>query len=865
MVPGPPPATGRLLAVLGPTNTGKTHLAVERMLGHASGVIGLPLRLLAREIYDWVAELKGPSRVALVTGEEKIVPAHPAYFVCTAESMPLERSFEFLAVDEIQLAADPERGHVFTDRLLHARGSAETMLLGAETIRPLLRRLLPEAEHINRPRFSTLSYAGPRKISRLPRRSALVAFSAAEVYALAEQVRRQRGGAAVVMGALSPRTRNAQVAMYQAGEVDYLVATDAIGMGLNMDLGHVAFASLTKFDGHRRRLLTAAEIGQIAGRAGRHMSDGSFGVTAELGALEEDLVERLENHRFESLKGLAWRNAKLDYRSLGALLRSLEVPPPMDCLSRAREVDDHLALKALSAQADVARLATTPAALRRLWEVCQIPDFRKTLAEAHARLLSQIYRHLMAGDGVLPSAWVARHVAPLDRVDGDIDTLAARIAHIRTWTYVSHRAGWIDDARHWQERARDIEDRLSDALHDRLTQRFVDRRTTVLSRRLRDAGELEAAIEDDGSVLVEGEFVGRLAGFRFVPDPTTSGAEGRTLRAAAKRALRREIEARVAALAGAPDEALSLGADGRLWWRGAQVARLTAGGDVFRPWVRLDHDELLTGRAREHLLRRLENWIEGRVRGLLTPLLRLRDAPLSGAARGLAFQLVESLGTLPRRRASAQLGALTPSERRILRRHGVRFGAASIFIPALQRGDRAALSCTLWAVHNALQGPPPPPRRRAVAAADLPEGYYAAAGFRVYGQRAVRADAVERLGARARRLDRAGPFLATRELEQILGGDRSDLEAALADLGYRARGEGADAAFSRTHDPGRRARAKTAGKATGATTGATTGEDKATGKRPDKGEGRRHARGRRRRPDPHSPFARLKELKVPAR
>jgi ATP-dependent RNA helicase SUPV3L1/SUV3 len=735
------------------------------------------------------------------------------------------------------------------------------MLLGAETIRPLLRRLLPEAEHINRPRFSTLSYAGPRKISRLPRRCAVVAFSAAEVYGLAEQVRRQRGGAAVVMGALSPRTRNAQVAMYQAGEVDYLVATDAIGMGLNMDVGHVAFASLTKFDGHRRRLLTAAEIGQIAGRAGRHMSDGSFGATAELGALEQDVVERVENHRFESLKGLAWRNPRLDYRSLAALLRSLEVPPPVDCLSRAREVDDYLALKALSAQADVARLATTPAALRLLWEVCQIPDFRKTLAEIHARLLSQIYRHLMAGDGVLPSDWVARHVARLDRVDGDIDTLAGRIAHIRTWTYVSHRPSWIDDARHWQERTRAIEDRLSDALHDCLTQRFVDRRTVVLSRRLRDAGELEAAIEDDGSVLVEGEFVGRLEGFRFVPDPTTSGPEGRTLRAAAKRALRSEIEGRVAALAGAPDEALSLDADGRLWWRGARVARLTAGGDVLRPWVRLDHDELLTGRAREHLLRRLEDWIEGRVHDLLTPLLRLRDAPFSGAARGLAFQLVECLGTLPRRRASAQLGALTPSERRTLRRHGVRFGAASIFLPALRRGDRAAFSCALWAVHNGLEAPPAPPRKRAVAAADLPEGYYAAAGFRVYGQRAVRADAVERLGAQARRLDRAGPFLATAKLQQILGGDRSDLEAALADLGYRVQGEGADAAFSRAHDPGRGARAKTAGKATGV----AKGEDKATGKRQDKDEGRRRARSRRRRPDPHSPFARLKELKVPAR
>src|SRR5690349_17123379 len=426
----------RLVAVLGPTNTGKTHFAIERMLGHRSGMIGFPLRLLARENYDRVVRLKGARAVALITGEEKIVPPNPAYFVCTTESMPLDRPVDFLAVDEIQLCGDGERGHVFTHRLLSARGLAETMFLGADTIKPLLRHLVPEAEFVSRPRFSTLSYLGPKKVTRLPPRSAVVAFAVADVFALAEVMRRQRGGTAVVLGALSPRARNAQVGMFQAGEVDYLVATDAIGMGLNMDLDHVAFARLVKFDGRAPRRLAAPEIAQIAGRAGRHMSDGTFGTTAELGPMEPEVVEAVENHRFDPLTRLYWRNARLDYASPDALLGSLELRPPKPGLVPAREADDHLALRTLAKQAEIAELAQHRQAVRLLWEVCQIPDFRKVLSDTHARLLGQIYRHLAGPAGRLPTDWVAQQVQRLDRLDGDIDTLMTRIAHIRTWTYI---------------------------------------------------------------------------------------------------------------------------------------------------------------------------------------------------------------------------------------------------------------------------------------------------------------------------------------------------------------------------------------------------------------------------------------------
>src|SRR5919109_536572 len=419
----------RLVAVLGPTNTGKTHLAIERMLGHRSGMIGFPLRLLARENYDRIVKLRGARSVALITGEEKILPPNPSYFVCTVESMPLDRQVDFLAVDEIQLCADPERGHVFTARLLHARGLHETMFLGAETIKPLMRRLVPEVEYVSRPRFSTLYYSGYKKVTRLPPRSAVVAFAMADVFSLAEIVRRQRGGTAVVLGALSPRARNAQVGKFQAGEVDYLVATDAIGMGLNMDLDHVAFARTGKFDGRGPRRLTAAELAQVAGRAGRHMSDGTFGTTAEQGSLDPEIVEAIETHRFDPLTRLNWRNSRLRFESISGLLKSLDERPSLPGLIQAREADDHHALQVLARNQEIAGLATHPGAVRLLWEVCQIPDFRKVLSETHTRLLGHCFLHLAGPEERLPIVWIAAQMANLDRVDGDIDTLMARIAH----------------------------------------------------------------------------------------------------------------------------------------------------------------------------------------------------------------------------------------------------------------------------------------------------------------------------------------------------------------------------------------------------------------------------------------------------
>jgi ATP-dependent RNA helicase SUPV3L1/SUV3 len=776
----------RVVAILGPTNTGKTHLAIERMLGHSSGMIGFPLRLLARENYDRVVKIKGPRAVALITGEEKIVPPNPSYFVCTVESMPLDRPVDFLAVDEIQLCGDPERGHVFTARLLHARGLHETMFLGAETIKPLLRRLVPDAEFVSRPRFSTLSYVGPKKVTRLPQRSAVVAFAVSDVFALAEVMRRQRGGTAVVLGALSPRARNAQVGMFQAGEVDYLVATDAIGMGLNMDVDHVAFAKLVKFDGHAPRHLSAPEIAQIAGRAGRHMSDGTFGTTGELGEIEPEVVEAVENHRFDPLSRLYWRNSRLEFRSVGGLLRSLEERPHRAGLVAAREADDHLALRALARIPDIAAAAANPGRVRLLWEVCQIPDFRKVMSDTHARLLAQIYRHLAGPAGRLPVDWVAQQVGRLDHTDGDIDTLMTRIAHVRTWTYIAHRPDWLADGGQWQERARAIEDRLSDALHDRITQRFVDRRSAFLVRQLASDREMLASVDHAGEVKVEGHFVGRLDGFRFTPDAGASSAETRTLLAAANRVLRGEIAARAKRLAAAPDAEFTLLPDGGVAWGGGPVGRLLPGETALRPRVEALPVDFLEGELREMVRRRLDGFVRDAIRHGLMPLFRAREAELGGPARGLVFQLGEALGSLPAAAVAAQRLALDPADRKALARLGVRLGTETVYLEGVLRPKQVALRALLWAVASEVPVPAVPGGVAVASDPAIGEPAYLAMGYRVLGTRVLRVDRVERLAAAARRMMRQGPFAATPDLAGLAGCPVAELVEVLPALGYRA-------------------------------------------------------------------------------
>ena len=782
---------GRVVAVLGPTNTGKTHFAVERMLAHRSGMIGFPLRLLAREIYDRIVAIKGRAACALITGEEKLGAEDAAYLVCTVEAMPMQREVAFLAVDEIQLAADHERGHVFTDRLLHARGSEETMFLGSDTIRPILRRLVPEAEVISRPRFSILSFAGDSKLHRLPRRSAVVAFSAAEVYSLAEVIRRQKGGAAVVLGALSPRTRNAQVAMYQAGEVEHLVATDAIGMGLNMDVAHVAFAQLSKFDGSEHRRLRVPEMAQIAGRAGRHMANGTFGATNGCEPFEPREIEAIENHTFAPLKTLRWRNSELDFADIEALSASLDRAPKLDCLVKVRDAIDHRSLIFLSRRDEIRHAASSEERVRLLWQICQIPDFRKTLTDAHLHLLATVFKHLTGRRGVLPNDWVGNMIAQLERFDGDIDALVSRIAHVRTWTYMSHRASWLTDAAHWQERAREVEDRLSDALHERLTQRFVDRRTSALMRSLRDRDEHAAVVDTTGEIAVDGHLVGRIEGLNLTIVEAGLDADRRLLTAAARRTGLPVLRRRAGELVAAPDDALTLGDDDCLRWQGAIVARLRSGTTVLAPRLQLELDPTLDAAAQDRVRRRLGRWIDSWIGERLGALARLRQAArgdgLTGAGRGIAYRLVEQQGAMRRAEADSLVRDLAQPDRRALARLGVRFGQHHVFVPDLLKPAASEARTRLLCIfHGRPQSLPPP--GRTVLRSPFPVAGEAmlSVGFAVFDGFAVRVDILERIAAQVRARARGSvSFSVPPTMAAEAGLTRAELAALVEALGFR--------------------------------------------------------------------------------
>jgi ATP-dependent RNA helicase SUPV3L1/SUV3 len=779
-------APPRLVAVLGPTNTGKTHLAVERMLGHASGMMGLPLRLLAREIYDRVVKLRGARSVALITGEEKIVPPRAVYFICTVEAMPLSREVEFVAIDEIQLCADPERGHVFTHRLLHARGKCETMLLGAATMAPLVRRLLPHAEIVSRERFSTLSYSGSKKLTRLPRRSAIVAFSADQVYAIAELIRRQRGGAAVVMGSLSPRTRNAQVELYQSGEVDFLVATDAIGMGLNMDVDHVAFAGLRKFDGKRTRWLYPQEIGQIGGRAGRFQKDGTFGVTGEADEMDPDLVQAVENHQFEPVQGAEWRNHKLDFTNLSTLMRSLAQTPDREGLKLSAEALDETTLRQLAADPDVADRARDRAALARLWDVCQTPDFRKVATDDHVRLVKDFFFQLTSGRRKIAEDWIAKQYAHLDRTDGEIDALAQRLASVRTLAYVANRPDWLADAAGWQGRTRQLEDRLSDTLHEKLMARFVDRRTSALMRGLRVREDMLAGVGADGAVTVEGHYVGKLTGVQFEAAQGATVLEEKALRAAASHAVGPEISRRLGKLAAEEDEAFALTPDGVVLWRG-EAAGALSGGQTFAPRVRL-FGELGHEAARQRAARRLEAFVAGEAARRLSPLRRLEaavaDGKLKGLARGLAYRLIEAGGVLDRAEVREETRALSQVERRMLRSLGVRIGAFSIYMPGLLKPDARALTQAI-ACREAPGWCPP-----GTALSRLPEPRPTARALSAYGLRAVRGYAapveqLERLDELLRDAPKQnGGVILSDHARQELGWSEAEAVDILRGLGF---------------------------------------------------------------------------------
>jgi len=751
--------------VLGPTNTGKTHLAIERMCGHSSGAIGFPLRLLAREVYDKVRAIKGDAATALITGEERIEPPGARYLLCTAEAMPRDGGGRaFVALDEAQLAADRERGHIFTDRLLNARGREETMLLGSATLEPVVKALLPGIEVEERPRFSTLTHAGVRKLSRLPPRSAVVAFSIEQVYAVAEMLRRFRGGAAVVMGALSPETRNRQVELFQSGEVDYIVATDAIGMGLNLDVTHVAFAGLTKFDGIRQRRLTPAEMAQIAGRAGRHQKDGTFGTLGggkSGGTVEftEDEVFAIENHRFAPLTRLFWREAEPRFDSLPVLIGDLEARPEAEQLAPAPEAIDLAVLKRLAEDAGAIPGVMTPGQVRRFWEACQLPDFRQQGAEMHARFVGRLWRDLR--EGFLGADYVAARIAELDRTQGDIDTLQGRIAAIRSWAYICQRPDWVLARDEMAARARAVEARLSDALHQRLTERFVNRRTAVLMKTMgKDAGLLRVTLEEGDRVTVEGHPIGHLEGFRFVVDASAGQEDRKLMLAAAEKHLPQLLAEKAQRLVQSELGELRI-ADGSVWRGEQRVARLEAGKSRAAPRLELAKElGKLDPAHRARLEEALDHWLQGEL-APLSPLGAIEQAALDPAAgsevRALLLTLADRGGTV--HREAAGLAQIPKEKRPLLRRLGVTIGALDVFVPALLKpAPRRLLHVT---------GVDRRPLREAMEAV-IPAGKQIPAGYRRAGKQAIRVDLAEKL------------FRAAHESRAKAGGRSFAVDAALA-------------------------------------------------------------------------------------
>ncbi|WP_324828968.1 helicase-related protein [Qipengyuania zhejiangensis] len=729
-------------AVLGPTNTGKTHLAIERMCAHSSGTMGFPLRLLAREVYDRVRAIKGDAQVALITGEERIEPKGARYLCCTMEAMPRNgANAAFVALDEAQLGADRERGHIFTDRLLNTRGREETMILGAATLAPLVRELVPEAEISDRPRFSTLTHIGPRKLSRLPPRSAIVAFSAEAVYSVAEMLRRFRGGAAVVMGALSPETRNKQVELFQNGEVDYIVATDAVGMGLNLDVNHVAFAGLGKFDGVKMRRLLPAEMAQIAGRAGRHQRDGTFGTLAGQNhggsspEFTEEEIYAIEEHRFAPLTHLYWRDPEPRFDSLAALIADLEASPSDPVLRLGPEAIDLATLKRL-AEDPVSANVRTPGMVRRFWEACSLPDFRKRGPDVHARFVARLWQDL--SQGYLGADYVAARISELDNMAGDIDTLQGRIAAIRSWAYICQRPDWVLARDEMASRARAVEAKLSDALHARLTERFVNRRTAILMKSLgEDASMLPIELGADGSVTVEGETLGSIEGFRFVVDPQARHEDRRMLLAAAEKALPRLLGKKAEALAASDLAEIEL-SRGTLRWRGQELATLETRDGTVTPLLHPSREvQALPEGARTRLVAALEGWLATRL-APLDPLDKLHKAavnPDAGSqARALLLNLLAGHGYISRERAGIE--HLPKEMRPFLRKIGVTFGALDIFAPALLKPAPRQVLSALGIDRRPLNEAMVP---------TIPGGKKMPAGYRAAGEQAIRIDLAEKI------------------------------------------------------------------------------------------------------------------------
>ena len=687
----------KITAVLGPTNTGKTHLAIETMLSFDSGMIGFPLRLLAREVYDRVINKISLDKVALITGEEKIIPPNAKYFLCTVESMPINKQLDFVGVDEIQMCADPERGHIFTDRLLNMRGNKLTMLMGSNTIKNIIYKLDGDIDLINRNRFSKLTYSGHKKISRINRKTAIIAFSAEEVYAIAELIRRQKGGAAIVMGSLSPKTRNAQVELYQSGDVDFLVATDAIGMGINMDLDYVFFSNLKKFDGKKLRKLNLSEIGQIAGRAGRYLNDGSFGITGECKDISAEDVELLENHKFENIGSVYWRNSNLNFNNPFSFIKSLDEKPQNSWLRKINECEDEKALKYFLRDDNFKDLEFNKKNLSLLWECCQIPDFVKKTYGNHYEVIRNVFGYLNSIKGKITDDYMRLQLIKLDKLEGNVDSLSNRIANVRTWSYVSNKNNWVENQDYWIEKTKLLEDKLSDRLHEELTKTFIDKRASVLARGLKQDMEFVTKILENNEVMIDDQFIGKINGLKLELDLKKGALETdiKSLKKAARQSVGPELEKRIETIINTG--LIELHDDFKFYWNKFSIARLTSGKDYLNPKFDLIVDEILEPNQKKKLINFLEKWLKNKINTVLKSLVDLKDLKEKNSSiKALAYQLYENNGVLKRDQVSEYLKTLGQNERKILRDLGVKFGRYHVFLYRLIKPEAVSLRTLLW-------------------------------------------------------------------------------------------------------------------------------------------------------------------------
>lgn len=778
----------QIISVLGPTNTGKTHFAVERMLQFETGVIGFPLRLLAREVYDNCVKKLGSNRVALITGEEKIIPPTANYYLCTVESMPLDLNFEFVAIDEIQMCADPERGHIFTDRLLNYRGDKLTMFLGADTMKNIISNLVPSSEFVYRDRLSKLIYTGYKKISRIQPRSAIVAFSVDEVYALAEFIRRQRGGAAIVMGSLSPKTRNAQVDLYQSGDVDFLVATDAIGMGINMNIDHVSFSNLRKYDGKKIRGLRNTEIGQISGRAGRYKNDGSFGITGDCEALTSEQIEKLENHKFDSVVNIYWRNSSLDFSSIKKFIESLNKPPSIPNLLRNRELIDENMFKFLTTEKSQLKINNEENHISKLWECCQIPDFTKSSYNEHMEIVTSVFNFLTSDKEKITNDWMKKQVSNLDNLIGNIDAIANRISHVRTWSYVANKRNWVENNDYWIAKTKDIEDKLSDRLHEELSKSFVDKRISILSRGLKQDIQHEAKISENNEIIMDGQLVGKINGLKIILDYTSNALQTdiRSIKKAARNGAALELKKRIEEIIASPEH-FSLKKDKNIYWKEKIIGKIYPGKNYLNPDVKILVDESVELQDQQRISSSLSNWLKLEKQNLLQDLIKIENSQYENRfIRGLCYQLFENNGVLKRENVNEIVKQINKEDRSILRKLGIKIGRYHIYQPRMVKPAAVNFKTILWnCFHNLSDNKSPAFGLNFVKNfTNHDKEYLLICGFETFDNYIIRIDILERLFLKIISLSKNGLFELTSDILNLLGSTKEDFKELMKKMNY---------------------------------------------------------------------------------